>query len=233
MRASKAPPRDAAGTGHLCSTANSVDSGMQSPGKRGLQHVLAPAGRCSPDPRAQQAAKPSLGLNTRPTTGAAAGQGLLARTGSCPSVLRAEGLAQAWEKQGWPWSSTRGEERGSKHLRLLLLLLWQRCLGLREEPAASPQGLEGKQKLQLKISSRPSCAFTSASLTSFHPTAVAAFGGVGRPSEKHPGVGSPLFSSLRLSLFLTPCLQPDVLAASLLPASALTLVFIQQFNSGS
>lgn len=63
--------------------------------------------------------------------------------------------------------------------------------------------------------------------------AVTAFGGVGRPSEKQQGVGSPLFSSLRLPLFLTPCLQPDVLTASLLPAFALTPVFIQQFNSGS
>lgn len=76
MRASKAPPRDAAGTGHLCSTANNADSGMQSPRKRGLQHILAPAGRCFPVPSAQQAAK--LGLNTCPTTGATAGQGLLA-----------------------------------------------------------------------------------------------------------------------------------------------------------
>lgn len=73
----KAPPREAAGTGHLCSVqpANSADSGMQSPRKQGLWHVLAPAGQCFPDPSAQQTAKPSLGLNTCPTTGATAGQG--------------------------------------------------------------------------------------------------------------------------------------------------------------
>lgn len=77
ISASKAPPREAAGTGHLCSVqpANSADSGMQSPRKQGLWHVLAPAGQCFPDPSAQQTAKRSLGLNTCPTTGATAGQG--------------------------------------------------------------------------------------------------------------------------------------------------------------
>lgn len=74
ISAFKAAPREAAGTGHLCSVqpANSADSGMQSPRKQGLWHVLAPAGQCFPDPSAQQTAKPSLGLNTCPTT---AGQG--------------------------------------------------------------------------------------------------------------------------------------------------------------
>lgn len=75
MRTSKAPPREAASTGHLCSTANSADSRMQSPQKQGLQHILAPAGQCFPDPSAQQTAKPSLGLNTCPTIGATVGQG--------------------------------------------------------------------------------------------------------------------------------------------------------------
>lgn len=77
ISASKAPPREAASTGHFCSVqpANSADSGMQSPQKQGLWHVLAPAGQCFPDPSAQQTAKPSLGLNTCPTTGATAGQG--------------------------------------------------------------------------------------------------------------------------------------------------------------
>lgn len=97
----------------------------------------------------------------------------------------------------------------------------------------SPQGMEGKRKLRLKISSRDSCAFTLPWLTSFHPTAVTSFGGIGRPLEKQLGVGSALFSSPRPSLFLTPCLQPDVLTASLLPTLVFTLVLIQQFNSGS
>lgn len=97
----------------------------------------------------------------------------------------------------------------------------------------SPQGLEGKQKQWLKISSRHSCAFTLPVLTSVHPTAVSSSGGVGRPLVKRPGVESTLFSSPRLPLVLTPCLQPDVLPACLLPALAFTLVVIQQFSSGS
>lgn len=68
----------------------------------------------------------------------------------------------------------------------------------------SPLGLEGKQKLWLKISSGDSCAFTLPPLTSSHPMSVSSFGGVGRPSEKRPGVGLALFCSPRLSLFLPP-----------------------------
>lgn len=67
----KLPAQD---TFAVCSL-QTVLSGMQSPRKQGLWHVLAPAGQCFPDPSAQQTAKPSLGLNTCPTTGATAGQG--------------------------------------------------------------------------------------------------------------------------------------------------------------
>lgn len=216
----KLPPREAAGTGHLCTVqpACSAGSGMQSPRKQGYSTSWLQLGSALLTPLLSRL-QSFTGIKHLPDHGSHSG------TGGC-----LPGQVPGLGKTGMLMEQHQGEERGSEHL---WVLLWQRCPDFREEPAVSPQSLEGKQKLQLQISSKASCSFTSAWLTSFHPMAVTAFGGGDTRSEKQPGVGYPLFSALRLSLFLTPCLQPDVLTASLLPAFAFTLVFIQQCNSGS
>lgn len=234
MSASKAPSREAASTGHVCSAqpANSADSGMQSPWKQGLQHVLAPAGQCFPDPSAQQTEKSSLGLNTCPTMRATAGQGAAGQDRLlplfCTGLIHCLMLGKNKDARGAAPGERKGGANTCRHCFC--------CCG--RDVLASERNLlyphrKGKKSYNLKSASRVSCSFTSPLLTSFHPTAVTTFRDVGGRSEKQAEVISPLFSSLRLSLFLTPCLLPDVLTASLLPAFAFTLVFIQQFNSGS
>lgn len=97
----------------------------------------------------------------------------------------------------------------------------------------SLQGVEWKQKLRIKISFGDSHVCTLPLLLCFYPTAGSSSGGIGRSSERCPGVRCALFFLPTLSHILTPCLQPDVLTAVLLPALASTLVLIQWFKPGN
>lgn len=187
MSIPRAPPTKAAGTGHLCQQADCKQHQLwdaKHTEAKGLQHLLAQAGQHFSDPPApaQQIAKPSPGPNTCPTTEAAAGRAAFRQDWIPLFCVGSDQEAFAWEKQGCLWSST-GEREGEANACGCC------CCGRdvstsERDLLVSPRGLEGKQKLWLKISSGDSCAFTLPSLTSFRPTAVSCFGGVGRLSGK-------------------------------------------------
>lgn len=120
----------------------------------------------------------------------------------CATSRRA--LFSVGEGKKLPVESTR-ERRQNKNLQTMLLRQ-QECLHLAGEPDQAPTGSGGKIKSYGLKSALGTAISVHCHCSCFYPTAVSSSSGIGRPSERCPGVRCALFSLPRLSHVLTPCL---------------------------